>query len=538
MRLLRYLSIRGLLVIVVLLASVPSLSLVIWMNIDTGRQTMALVSRNALELAENLGVGQKIVDALLLSTLDYLVAEPAVKNLDQKNAVPLFKRELERTGMLHDILLVDAEGGVLFSANDSFSRSPYGEWISDAPVSEDLFLGTAVLETLDDGRTDLYLPYARTLETSGTTSSRYAVLLLLKSSYFEDFMERFLPPVDWSLGIVDASGTFVLLSSPGSVRDERRLGDKIYPLLWNRIEESGDAGFFEAVSSTGEERIFGYSKTRLSPTAPVHSVAVVSYLSSEILGNKRIFAVQTVFLVMIFALLGLLFALGVGGKLLVSPIGRLVVANRRFALGDLASRAGIRDGVQEIVLLSRSFDDMAAILEAQDQKRRLENEEIKEQAHKDYLTGTYNRRAGLMALERLLGEAKEHKAFLSIFFIDIDFFKSINDEYGHNEGDKMLKRVALLLERHLRARDVLCRYGGDEFLVILPGCTFEAAQDVWERIEKEIHRLNEGGKIPYTVSLSHGLAVFDGADPISIETLIGDADAKMYEEKARHKTVF
>jgi diguanylate cyclase (GGDEF)-like protein len=372
------------------------------------------------------------------------------------------------------------------------------------------------------------------------------VMLLVKASYLEECIKHFLPSVDslsqkWVLAILDTSRTVIAYRESSDFEDEGgRQGKGIGEALWDHIEQHGETGSFRSLWDEKEDCIIGYAKIRLPQLhgePPMHAVAVVSYFLSDTLDEERNTVLRFLFLSLSFVLGGLLFALGVGRKLLVAPIVRLTAANERFAMGDLSSRANIQRGIREMEVLSKSFDDMADALEMQELKRRSENALIKEQAHKDYLTGAYNRRGGLLELERHIEEAKERSSLLSIFFIDIDFFKNINDKYGHNEGDYVLKRVTFLLERHLRSGDVLCRYGGDEFLVILPKCAKTAAEAVWERIEKEIQLLNESGKVPYLVSLSHGMVVFDPLSPISIDNLIGEADVKMYEEKASHKAI-
>ena len=539
MRLLNFLSIRGFLVLIVLMASAPSLTLVAWVNINTVRQSENLVLQNAQVLAENLGMAQRFVDTLLVSTLDFCVNESVVENLNLESADLLFKRELSKMEMLEDILLLDTGGKVLISAKtENFfsqaSRDLRVDWLSDVSLTGDPSVGK-VVESFDEEEGNLCIPYVRAFAAQGASHLGYAVAMLVKTYYMEDFITNFLPPTDWSLGIMDVSGTFMVHHSLNTVEGERSFGGKMYAPIWDSINKHGDSGSFRAESAANVERIFGYSKIRLMPEAPVHAVASVFFLSSELLKKEQALVLQSVLLVVAISLSGVLFAIGVGRTILVYPIDRLMAANKRFARGDLTSRANIQGSIQEIEMLSKVFDDMASALEAQEQKRRQENEAIKEQAHRDYLTGTYNRRAGLLALERLVAEAMAYKTLLSIFFIDIDYFKLINDQHGHNEGDKMLKRVTLLLERHLRTRDVLCRYGGDEFLVILPGCSYEAAEEVWKRIKKETDRLDTSGKIAYKVSLSHGLAVFDPAEPVSMEALIEQADIKMYEEKALNK---
>ncbi|MDR1379672.1 MAG: diguanylate cyclase [Synergistaceae bacterium] len=563
MSLLKLLSIRGLLVVVVLLASMPSLFILVEMNLDTSRQTLTLAFQSAAGLADNLATTQKIIDAWLFSALDLLIEEPGVKKLNVNSVTPLFKNITDKMPMLEDILLLNTSGDVLVSAKEResfdlwdgsfwealprFEPEGYPQvggvisrcWSADLKVIDSNGPDAMVTGLAGSDLTSRYIPYVQSF------ASGY-VLLLVKASYMEECIKHFPSAVNslsqkWVLAIFDASGSIMAYRASldfENAWERERQGKGISESLWDYIERHGETGSFRSLWDEKEDCITGYAKIRLPQLqgdSPVHAVAVVSYFLSDILNEERNTALRFLFLSLFFVLGGLLFALGVGRKLLVAPIDQLTTANERFAMGALSSRADIQSGIREMRVLSKSFDDMADALEMQELKRRSENALIKEQAHKDYLTGVYNRRGGLLELERHIKEAKERVALLSIFFIDIDFFKNINDEYGHNEGDKMLKRVTFLLERHLRSGDVLCRYGGDEFLVILPKCAMAAAEAVWDRIEKEIQHLNESGKVPYLISLSHGLALFDPLAPVSVDNLIGEADVKMYEEKAKRK---
>ena len=116
-----------------------------------------------------------------------------------------------------------------------------------------------------------------------------------------------------------------------------------------------------------------------------------------------------------------------------------------------------------------------------------------------------------------------------------DRFKPINDTYGHDEGDLVLKEVANFFKSTLREIDIVCRMGGDEFLLIFPDNSLKDASQIKERLYKNLIKLNQTLKKPYQIDLSIGLSEYDPANPLAMDELIRIADQKMYEEKKKKK---
>ncbi len=172
----------------------------------------------------------------------------------------------------------------------------------------------------------------------------------------------------------------------------------------------------------------------------------------------------------------------------------------------------------------------------QDISERKEMEEkLEKLARIDSLTGGYNRRYGLELLDRQMKLSHRSKSSLLLAFLDIDRFKSINDTYGHDEGDLVLKEVVKLFKSTLREIDITCRMGGDEFLIIFPDNSLKEAPLIKERLDKDLIRLNQTLKKPYQIELSIGLSEYDPVNPLIMDELIRIADQKMYEEKKRKK---
>jgi len=164
------------------------------------------------------------------------------------------------------------------------------------------------------------------------------------------------------------------------------------------------------------------------------------------------------------------------------------------------------------------------------ERKRVE-EELERLAHYDTLTGVYNRGHGLELLQRQLKLAKRDKSSLLLAYTDLDNLKEINDGFSHEEGDRVMVQVAKLFKSTLREVDIIIRMGGDEFLVILLGCSLNEIPVIRKRLSKELTRLNRFSKKPYKIEFSTGFSNYDPANPLSMNELIRIADEKMYEEK-------
>ncbi len=166
---------------------------------------------------------------------------------------------------------------------------------------------------------------------------------------------------------------------------------------------------------------------------------------------------------------------------------------------------------------------------------------MKDMAIYDTLTHLYNRRQLDHVLEEEFRNSSLKKQPLSIIMIDIDHFKAINDRYGHDEGDRALIHVGSLLKASLRDYDIVARFGGEEFLVVLPRTIMKDAVVIAERIRRSVEAtpLSAGDeKIHLTVSL--GIAAIPAIWPDSKEEFIKCADTALYEakDKGRNRVCF
>ena len=136
--------------------------------------------------------------------------------------------------------------------------------------------------------------------------------------------------------------------------------------------------------------------------------------------------------------------------------------------------------------------------------------QLREQAIRDSLTGLFNRRYLDEALEKEAQRAERHHHPLSLVMIDVDDFKYINDNFGHKIGDQVLQKLGEVILSNIRPSDIACRYGGDEFTLILPETTYEAAQKCAQRLREDVLQINLqfNGRTLNNITLSIGISVF------------------------------
>jgi len=241
------------------------------------------------------------------------------------------------------------------------------------------------------------------------------------------------------------------------------------------------------------------------------------------------------------------------------PLRRLHEGTEEITKGNLNFKVGT-PSPDEVGQLSRAFDEMTTNLkksreELEDyskdlekkveertrdleidiNKRRKVEKKLEKLARFDSLTGCYNRGYGLELLDRQMKLSHRSKSPLLLAFLDIDKFKPINDTFGHDEGDTVLKEVAGLFKSTLREIDIICRMGGDEFLLVFPDNSLKDASQIKKRLENNLIELNQTLKKPFQIELSIGLSEYIPEKPLSIDELIRIADQKMYKEKRKKK---
>lgn len=207
-----------------------------------------------------------------------------------------------------------------------------------------------------------------------------------------------------------------------------------------------------------------------------------------------------------------------------------------LSLTGVAALGGLR---RLLISLQRERDERESIivertssLKQEISRHRRSQEALSYLAHHDELTGARNRRWILEQLKARQHAAEQQQQPMSLLMLDIDHFKQINDRYGHQIGDEVLTTVVTRLQRGLRQVDQLGRYGGEEFLVVLPGAGQEEAERIAQRLRQTIADATfqiESHAIHITISI--GLACMEAGVTLSQDKLISRADVAMYQAK-------
>ncbi|MCH7812516.1 MAG: diguanylate cyclase [Planctomycetes bacterium] len=277
---------------------------------------------------------------------------------------------------------------------------------------------------------------------------------------------------------------------------------------------------------TEKRQLLGYLRVGMDVEGAARDLAAVFDLSSGVSIGVLLLAVPLAYLVV---------------RCVVVPLNELSQVVRRLAHGDLEARSTVRRS-DEIGDLSSAFNGMADELAQQhkeitalntdlEERVNQRTRQLRELASREPLTGLYNRRHFNEVLASRFSEAVRYGSQLSCVMIDLDDFKAVNDRFGHHVGDELLILTSITIASQLRAADVAARYGGDEFIILLPQTDAQRAQVLAARIASKF-ALDLAEQLPdVRVSLSIGIASTANPESASPEDLIRAADRAMYAAK-------
>ncbi len=149
------------------------------------------------------------------------------------------------------------------------------------------------------------------------------------------------------------------------------------------------------------------------------------------------------------------------------------------------------------------------------------------------MTGVFNRHTGIEKLELMIQKSKFKNEPLTGCFIDVDGLKFVNDNFSHNDGDELIKKIASILKSFSREEDLLFRLGGDEFFMAFLGVNHSDAENIFLRINIYLSEYNKTSEKPYDLRISYGINSYDHNK--NIDEFIDSADTKMYKQKSEKK---
>jgi diguanylate cyclase (GGDEF)-like protein len=320
----------------------------------------------------------------------------------------------------------------------------------------------------------------------------------------------------------------VLLRVPAAVNDPAEWHDRAL------VEAGRTAG--ESVvalrDARGEAGLYAFHSTVMQGEPPALVLVVASRRLAVVHEESGRLLMQGLTGIGLVTLALLLLAWFGTERLMLRPIKTLLAMSAKVRSGDFAARTGMRASREELSQLGSALDRMAEHLERRDARLNETLEKLRALAVTDALTGLYNRRYFWDALEREFIAARRKPSVLSVILIDLDHFKHVNDEWGHEAGDRVLQAASDLLRSHIRGSDIAVRYGGEEFAVLLPGTGVAVAEERAEELRREMEALQidyNGTRIRITLSAGVAestAAAEDGRD------LMKRADEALYTAKA------
>lgn len=418
-----------------------------------------------------------------------------------------FLEDVNRTAGSAAIYIMNADGMTIASSNHRSSDSFVGKNFSFRPYYKDALHGKL-------GR--FYGVGSVTREpgyflASGVRQGDQMLGVVAVKVDLDDIDQRWDGSAD-QIAVTDDNGIIFLSSNPDW---KYRTTTPLAPDVLNKLRDTRQyASMLKAPVEFGIDEIEGGS--RIVSMGDGSSTARYLALSTGLSGAKWTITIYSP--VSGVANIALLYSgIGAGGAAFLVLLGLYVLQVRK----RISEKEQARLAAQ------------ASHRKLEEQHRELEilSENLKAIAITDSLTGCYNRRHFLDISSKMLSAARRHQRCVSVLMIDVDFFKKINDTYGHPAGDEVLKGVAGVCRTVLRESDFMARFGGEEFVVILPDTAEPEAMAVAERLRAAIALMKvpiDGTIIGVTASI--GLSEFVHAET-TIDKALARADAALYRAK-------
>lgn len=351
-------------------------------------------------------------------------------------------------------------------------------------------------------------------------------------------------PKDFQLFFANGKGDYLIHPDAnqtfGFDKGRRVLVQDEFPATLALVEGSSQQALVEANDGrfSGDPVVAAFIGQAVRVSSEEGNVVIgLAQPLSNVLKQADALGVVVLQLVLGLSLIGILIAMVVA-RAVTRPINAMSLAVQEFALDHRQTALPAMGRRDEIGVLARSFTQMQEAIHQQLEALQEGREELAHMARHDVLTGLPNRRAFHDRLEHALSRAQRSGEHFALFFIDVDNFKSINDRFGHQGGDAVLKIVALRLVATTRKADAVARLGGDEFVVLLENPSHR--EDIVQIAEKLLDSvrtpiLHRGMELQ--VGFSIGISMYPDDGRTATE-LMARADRAMYEAKGAGRNGF
>lgn len=331
-------------------------------------------------------------------------------------------------------------------------------------------------------------------------------------------------------------------SDTGSISDETLDLEHITPSAEAQIisEDEHNWKFFTPISIRAEDQSI---QDQIFGSSPEEEQQIIGYVvitsSKDSLKNiSRGILLSNALIALIIGLL-ILLALQKTIKRLTQPLYAISSIMQKAEQGEYTRHINTA-GPLEVHHIANAFNRMIGALSERDETLRKQNLRLKKQANYDHLTGLMNRISFEQSLALAIDESSSLHLNHALCYMDLDKFKAVNDNCGHNAGDELLNILSDIFKRHIRKdSDALARVGGDEFALILKNCTLDKARNICENICQDVanYHFKYKGQT-FTVGVSIGIVqINDKSD--TVENLVSQADRACYiaKEKGRGQVI-
>lgn len=516
------------LIMVTLVAILPAMGVALYSGLEQRRAAEVNAQATALQLAQLAASSQQQLIESARQLLVVLTQLPQMRQANPESCQVLFGDMVEKYPYYTDLGVITLDGEWVCWA-DPANRpglAAEADWFQKALQSRDFAVGNYEFETggSSTGRAIIHLAYP-ILDDANRPNS-FAVLAL-DLAWLSQFVAEVALPAGAAFTIVDGQG-IILARQPDPNEWVGKAAPEA-PLIAAILSERGQ-GTARVMGLNGVPRLFAFVPLgRAYPTADAY--VAVGIPESVAFGE----ADQTLARNLLGSGLSAVVSFGaawiLGELLIMRPTQSLMRATRRLAAGDYSVRTEVKGMDGEFGELARAFNEMAEALQTEKIEGECLFREVQRLARTDELTGLHNRRYFFELAER---ELKRYRRFghpLSALMLDVDHFKRVNDTYGHAVGDEVLRAVGEQCAVNSRAIDILGRYGGEEFALLLPEADQEAAREIGERLVLSIRKSPipaQQGPIFITISVGVASATEATSD---VASLLNAADKALYAAK-------